>query len=350
MSAELVSGAVPTPHEPQTPTRRVAQHIDRGAPNTTRARRSPRVLIGRYELHHRIGSSATSEVYLATDQVLARSVVVKILRPTRAREPRNVARFREEALALARIDSPRVVAVHDLYVGGTDEHFVVMRHIIGRTLAQFMEEVGMIALPHAVRIVGEILDGLSELHGRHLVARDLKPSHVMIDWDDHVVLLGVDIVADRRYHHQALGRSLADGNQTAPIRRAALVEPDDREDLRQIGLLLLYLLTGVEARVPAAPGLQVLTARLPRPLARVIQRALATDASRFDSAFVMREALDRALQECTPVKAKPSLAVARPAGETGAPPTGEAGTRPGGEAVPTPWLDPTPTVVGKVAR
>ncbi len=295
------------------PTQRVLVETGPTGAHPSRARRAPRVLIGRYQLQHRIGSSARAEVYLATDQVLEREVAIKLLRPSRARDASTVARFRDEALGLARADSPRVVAIHDVYLSGTDEHFVVMRHVVGRTLARYMVDEGLPRLSHAVRITRDLLDGLAALARHHLVARDLKPSHVMLDADERAVLLAAELVDVRRQ----------------PPRPG----PDDRHDLRQVGLLLLYMLTGVTACAPGTPGLAVLLARLPRPIAHVIERALTADpAARFASAATMKDLLDRALPGSAPWV--PGLAV----------------TAADADAVPTLWLDPGATVVGQRGR
>lgn len=362
MTPDQDPGAVPRPRESatETPTRRV-QHVQRSGPNTTRARRAPRVLIGRYQLLHRIASGHMSEVYLATDQVLERNVAIKILRTGRAHDPHNVDRFRHEALSLSRIDSPRVVAVHDMYLGGTDEHFLVMRHIIGRTLAQFMEEVGTLAVPHAVRLACEMLDGLSELHTRHLVARDLKPSHVMIDWEDHAVLLALGIAPQRRPQRFPSASPVC--GTPFGLDAGSEEDEDDHQDLRQAGLLLLYMLTGVHAS--ATRELSTLTARMPPAIARVLQRALTSEpGSRYASALVMKEALERALREAAPVSTRPAIAQpaltrpmaapARPAAasvadteRSGAPATSDETND---EAIPTLWVDPNPTVVGRIAR
>jgi len=68
-------------------------------------------LSGRYETAERLGSGGMSNVYKATDRILERTVAVKILAEHLSDDERFVARFRREALAVARLIHPNIVQV-----------------------------------------------------------------------------------------------------------------------------------------------------------------------------------------------------------------------------------------------
>jgi serine/threonine protein kinase len=94
-----------------------------------------RIVGGRYRVRHLIGSGGMAEVHVGDDLVLEREVAIKILHPHIARDDAGLERFRREALALADVASPHVVAIYDV---GLDKDcaFLVMRHIEGQTLEQ----------------------------------------------------------------------------------------------------------------------------------------------------------------------------------------------------------------------
>src|SRR5262245_50629042 len=76
----------------------------------------PPMLAGRYRLRHRLGRGGMADVFLAHDHVLNRVVAVKVLHPHLAGDGQIVERMRREAAALATVDSPHVVAIHDAFL------------------------------------------------------------------------------------------------------------------------------------------------------------------------------------------------------------------------------------------
>ena len=102
---------------------------------------APAALSGRYELADRLGSGGMSNVYRATDLTLERTVAVKILAEHLSDDERFVARFRREALAVAKLIHPNIVQVYDT---GIDEsrHYIVMEYVEGRSGAQILQRHG----------------------------------------------------------------------------------------------------------------------------------------------------------------------------------------------------------------
>ena len=98
-------------------------------------------LSGRYEIGDRLGSGGMSNVYRATDRILERTVAVKILAEHLSDDERFVARFRREALAVAKLIHPNIVQVYDT---GIDEgrHYIVMEYVEGRSGAQILQRQG----------------------------------------------------------------------------------------------------------------------------------------------------------------------------------------------------------------
>ena len=99
------------------------------------------LIADRYELDDRLGSGGMSTVYRATDRVLERTVAVKVLAEHLSDDEKFVARFRREALAVAKLVHPNIVQVYDT---GVDDgrHFIVMEYVEGRSGAQLLQRQG----------------------------------------------------------------------------------------------------------------------------------------------------------------------------------------------------------------
>ena len=98
-------------------------------------------LSGRYELEDRLGSGGMSNVYRATDRILERTVAVKILAEHLSDDERFVARFRREALAVAKLIHPNIVQVYDTGLDD-DRHYIVMEYVAGHSGAQLLQRHG----------------------------------------------------------------------------------------------------------------------------------------------------------------------------------------------------------------
>jgi serine/threonine-protein kinase len=136
-------------------------------------------LSGRYELGDRLGSGGMSNVYLATDLTLERTVAVKILAEHLSDDERFVARFRREALAVAKLIHPNIVQVYDT---GIDEgrHYIVMEYVDGRSGAQILQRQGPIGPETAAEAGIQACAGLDYAHRRGIIHRDVKPGNLMI--------------------------------------------------------------------------------------------------------------------------------------------------------------------------
>jgi len=136
-------------------------------------------LSGRYETAERLGSGGMSNVYKATDRILERTVAVKILAEHLSDDERFVARFRREALAVAKLIHPNIVQVYDT---GVDEgrHYIVMEYVEGRSGAQILQRHGPVDAEVAAEIGIQACAGLDYAHRRGIIHRDVKPGNLMV--------------------------------------------------------------------------------------------------------------------------------------------------------------------------
>ena len=95
----------------------------------------------RYRIEDRLGSGGMSSVFRATDTILERTVAVKILAEHLSDDERFVARFRREALAVAKLVHPNIVQVYDTGNDG-GQYYIVMEYVKGKSGAQLLQSAG----------------------------------------------------------------------------------------------------------------------------------------------------------------------------------------------------------------
>ncbi len=133
----------------------------------------------RYELGDRLGSGGMSTVYRATDRVLERTVAVKILAEHLSDDDKFVARFRREALSVAKLIHPNIVQVYDTGVDA-DRHYIVMEYVEGKSVAQLLQTRGALGADAAVEIGVQSCAGLEYAHRQGIIHRDVKPGNLMV--------------------------------------------------------------------------------------------------------------------------------------------------------------------------
>src|ERR671919_547688 len=137
------------------------------------------MLSDRYELGDRLGSGGMSTVYRATDRVLERTVAVKVLAEHLSDDEKFVARFRREALAVAKLIHPNIVQVYDTGVDA-HRHYIVMEYVEGRSVAQLLQRQGALGPQPAARIGMQSCAGLEYAHRQGIIHRDVKPGNLMV--------------------------------------------------------------------------------------------------------------------------------------------------------------------------
>src|SRR5215218_1636711 len=129
----------------------------------------------RYRLDRRIGRGGFAEVFAATDELLGRQVAVKVLRPDLAAEPDFLARFGREARAVAALDHPHILAVHD-YGESDGLAYLVLPYVPGGTLDDRLHQEGAPSFTEAARYLQEAAAALDYAHAQGILHRDIKPA------------------------------------------------------------------------------------------------------------------------------------------------------------------------------
>jgi serine/threonine protein kinase len=134
--------------------------------------------LGQYRILDRVGKGRMAGVYKAAHP-LGQVVAIKVLPPSKAKDPHLFGRFQREARLAVRLRHPHVVRTFQVGEAG-GLHYLVMEYLVGETLDEVLQRRGKLPPDEAVRVIYQALLGLQHLHEQGLVHRDLKPSNLML--------------------------------------------------------------------------------------------------------------------------------------------------------------------------
>ncbi|MDQ3508367.1 MAG: serine/threonine protein kinase [Actinomycetota bacterium] len=137
----------------------------------------------RFVLEREVGSGGMSTVYLGRDEVLGRSVAVKVLKSGLA-DTDVGDRFQREGKTAARLSHANIVPVYDAgegEIGGREVSYIVMEHVSGGDLKDLLDKRGPLGAKELSRIGREVAAGLAHAHNRGIVHRDIKPHNILLD-------------------------------------------------------------------------------------------------------------------------------------------------------------------------
>jgi Tol biopolymer transport system component len=255
------------------------------------------------------------EVYRARDPRLGREVALKVLPPDAAADPERLGRFQREARAVASLNHPHILAVHDI---GSDHgvDYVVFELLEGQTLRGRLEP-GPLPARKVVDYGVQVCRGLAAAHERGVVHRDLKPENLFLTAGGQVKILDFGLAklsepdadqdelprAETRSAITAAGRVMGTVGYMSP-EQAVGQRADARSDLFALGAILYEMLSGRRAFAGITP-VDTLAAVLrsdppeidvdgvPPGLERVVRRCLEKDpGERFQSAHDLGLALE----------------------------------------------------------
>ena len=269
-----------------------------------------RVLAGRYRLRDRLGAGSMGEVWRATDEVLGRTVAVKLILPALLDEPGFARRFLAEARAMASVRHPGVVAIHDFHAGD-DGAYLVMEYADGEPVSKVLDRIDRIGAAAAMDLVRQVALALQAVHDRGIVHRDVKPANLLLRTDGTVALADFGIALGAG--NTALTRSGAVlGTPLYLAPEQVLGHPaTPRSDVYALGVVAYECLAGRPPFVGENP-LVVAMQRVQQPppplgpdvppaVASVVERALAADPLlRWPSAAEFAMAAERASLSLTP--------------------------------------------------
>lgn len=226
--------------------------------------------IGNYKVLSQIGEGGMGTVYLAEHIMLHRKAAIKILSPQYANNNDIRARFKNEAVALAKLEHPNIVKLYD-YVETDTMLALIMEYAEGHNLDHYIANVrGPIPEPVALPLFDQILNAFAYAHNMGIVHRDIKPSNIIISADNKVKVLdfGIAKLLDTNHKLTRTGSRMGTVLYMSP----ELVqgkEADKRSDIYSLGVTLFQIITGKEPYDKTLPEYEVYNNIVHHPLPRI---------------------------------------------------------------------------------
>ncbi|MBN8616908.1 MAG: protein kinase [Deltaproteobacteria bacterium] len=251
------------------------------------------VLDDKYEIEGFLGQGGMAAVFRAKHRYTHRTVAIKVLLPSIARDATVVERFLREARAVSALDHPAAVTVLD--VGRTASgHYLVMEYLEGETLRARLAR-GSMPIDDALVILEPLVHAVAAAHARGIVHRDIKPDNVFLrrTEDGGVAPKLLDFGISKLTNAEALtltGAVIGTPEYLAPEQVIDSSRTGPQTDVYQLGVLLYEMLTSVspfsrhnyEAQLAAilteeAPPLSTLRPEVGVELEGIVTRAMRRD-------------------------------------------------------------------------
>jgi serine/threonine-protein kinase len=204
-------------------------------------------VLGDYLLLRRLGVGGMGQVYLARQQSLKREVALKLLRTDNGTNETALLRFQAEAEAVARLNHPNIVHIHQ--IGEHDGHrYMVLEYVQGRNLRDYLARKGPPDLAVTLTIIRQVALALQKAHEQGIVHRDIKPENILITRKAEVKV--ADFGLSRFFTKAAAPSSLtqsgiAIGTPLYMAPEQVQGNPTDhRTDIYSLGVTCYHLLAG----------------------------------------------------------------------------------------------------------
>ncbi len=280
-------------------------------------------VLGNDVLLDMLGQGAMGTVYLAEQTLMKRRCAVKLLHPTRLKDPQLLERFLREGRAVASTDHPNIVRAYELSrtrEGNTDLYYLAMELATGRNLQTLVEQDGVLEYRRVAQLIRQVAISLSHAHSKGLIHRDIKPTNLMLDDKGVIKILDLglarffDDTDDDRISSLHDSTFLGTAGYLAPEQALNSREVDARADLYSLGATAFYLLCGrpafnegtvvrrlMESQLQMAPSPRIERADIPVELEDIVVRLLQPRPDdRFQSADELVDAISNWLQDTPP--------------------------------------------------
>jgi serine/threonine-protein kinase len=272
----------------------------------------PEFTSSRYSVQEEIGRGGMGTVYLATDVELGREVAIKV--PNTLAHAEIERRLHTEARALATLEHPGIVPIHDVGRLADGRLFYVMKRVRGRTLREHL--AALTDLTERLRIFERICEPVAFAHAQGFIHRDLTPDNVMVGAYGEVMVMdwGIVKVVSRESSVDSPQSAVSVGSRQSAARnatdygvvigtrgfmapeqeRGAVDDVDQRSDVYGLGALLFLLLTNEAPPTAGEREAKLRALGIPRALAAICAAAMAeAPADRYQSVTALAEDVAR---------------------------------------------------------
>ena len=223
----------------------------------------------RYRLVETLGSGGMADVYLAHDDVLDRTLALKVLSSRYAGDEEFVERFRREAQNAASLSHPNIVSIYDRGETEDGTYYIAMEYLPGGTLKDRLVRRGPLPARTAAAVALQIAEALKVAHDSDVVHRDIKPHNILIteSGDIKVTDFGIARAASSSTMTRT-GSIIGTAHYLSP--EQAMGEPvRPTSDLYSLGVVLYEMLTGelpYDAETPIGIAMKHVNGEMREPI------------------------------------------------------------------------------------
>ena len=203
-----------------------------------------RATLGEFEIGRELGRGGMAAVFLAHEISLDRKVAIKVMSPGLLMGEGMIERFKREAITIAHLNHPNIVAVYSVRAA-QGLHFFVMRAIHGHSLERVIHQAGKLPIPIVLSILAQVGSALAYAHRFRVVHRDIKPANILIDDEGNAVVTDFGIAkAAESPSHTHTGALVGTPAYMSP-EQCNSEEVSGATDQYALGVVAYEMLTGV---------------------------------------------------------------------------------------------------------
>lgn len=201
-------------------------------------------VLDNYRLVETLGEGGMGVVFKAIHTKLDKIVALKMIAPGLAMNSKFIRRFQTEARALAKLQNPNIVSIHDLR-SHENQWFIVMEYVEGTDLFEIVAKDGAFSWQESIVIIKQILSAIGHAHKAGIIHRDLKPHNIMLTDGSIVKITDFGLAKDESNRMHTM--TVASGgtiNYMSPEHVKGFSFIEKRSDLYCIGIILYEMVTG----------------------------------------------------------------------------------------------------------
>lgn len=201
--------------------------------------------LGNYRINRLLRDTASGRVYLARHTRTGLDVEIKVMPPAPLRDPHTQKRIEREVATLMKLNHQNIIRIWA--IGREDDiSYLVMEHVEGRTLEQWLDELGRLRTDDALNLTATVLSAVVAAHAMEIVHRDICPTNIVLGDDGRVVIadfglarfLGQEASGTASFH----AREMASNSYKAPEQLEN--RADFRSDVYAVGTVLYHCICG----------------------------------------------------------------------------------------------------------
>lgn len=201
-----------------------------------------KILGGRYRVQDKIGIGGMATVYRGSDEVLGRTVAIKMMLPQYATDSSFAARFKQEAQAAAALQSPYIVGIFD-WGKADDSYYIVMEYLRGTDLKSGIRKHGALDSRKVAQIATQICSALTVAHQHDIIHRDIKPQNIMVQPDGNIKVMDFGIARAKNSHLTTDNSVLGTAHYVSPEQTQGK-DLGPTSDIYSLGVVMYEAATG----------------------------------------------------------------------------------------------------------